>query len=173
MLSEEVISQTMPTNYIEFHCVAARRFRVGCRHVICSGLSARFCSDSGLWGRGSICCCSPPFWLVPSGHSQSLAWPFKEPTFVSSGACYYFHLLLLQQENKSIYLKVIFIPWIFTRRVNSGQVYLSILYLMLLLTCSDIFKRDFTSSVAFSSWAKYNSQCISVVIPFSSAYLLS
>lgn len=68
-----------------------------------SGLMARFCSDGGLWGRGSTYYRSQPFWLVPSGHSQSLAWSFKEPSFSSSGTYYYFRLSLLQQKNKYLF----------------------------------------------------------------------
>lgn len=74
----------------------------------------------------------------PSGHSQSLAWPFKEPTFSSSDACYYFRLLLLQQKTTSIYFKVIFKPWIFTGRVKQGMVgrytFLSLISVLLLYT---------------------------------------
>lgn len=52
----------------------------------------------------------------------------------------------------SIYFKVIFTPRIFTRRikkVGSGQMYLSVLYLM--PRHPGIFKRDITSLVSFLS----------------------
>lgn len=110
--------------------VASELFALGQRHGSVG--------DGGLWGRGHIDCHSQPIWLVPSGHSQSLAWPFKEPTFSSSDACYYFRLLLLQQKTTSIYFKVIFKPWIFTGRVKQGMVgrytFLSLISMLLLYT---------------------------------------